>query len=320
MNFGKKILFYIQTFNSFSFLRSILRYEVFQLSVGILMNRITWEIKQLIQEMEKRNIKCNLINNQNIFFNLTKEKDLESNDEIILERSLSYVRGLFSSAILESKGYKIINNHACLTLTGNKLLTTLKLIEKNIPTPETCVAFTEEASINAIEKKLNYPVVIKPIIGSWGRLIAKLDDYNSALSNLECREEMGNIWQKIYYLQKYIGEPEKDLKLPTDLRIIVIGNECVAAMGRYHPERDFRANLAIGGHAEPLELSEELKLLSIKASEAINGEIVGVDIMRDAGSYKVIEVNGTPQFKGISTATKINIASKIVDYLQEKYL
>lgn len=285
--------------------------------VGILNNRITWEVKQLITEFEKNQIKYELLNNQKVYYRLSKEKDLKSNFDLILERSLSYLRGLYSCAILETKGYKVINNFECLTTSGNKLLTTLKLIEKKIPTPETCIAFKDRSAINAIEGNTGYPAIIKPIIGSWGRLIAKLEDYNSATANLECREIMGNIYQKIYYLQEYIPNPNS--KNPTDIRVFVIGNKCVAAMARFSPEKDFRSNIAVGGTAEPIELSPELEKLSIQSSKAINGEIVGVDLMIKKGNLNVIEINGTPQFKGIASATKINIASEIVEYIMNKY-
>ena len=289
------------------------------MKIGIIFNRITWEIKQLINEMEKNQVNYELINNQKIYYNLTKEKDLDDNFNVILERSLSYLRGLYSCAILESKGYKVINNFECLNLSGNKLLTNLKLLEKNIPTPETCIAFKKESALDAIEEKIKYPAVLKPIIGSWGRLVAKLDNYNSVIANLEAREIMGNILQKIYYIQKYIPTEENNLKTPTDLRIFVVGDKCVAAMGRFHPKKDFRSNIAVGGTANPIEITNELKKLSLEASEAIKGEIVGVDIMNDQGKLKVIEVNGTPQFKGVATATNINIASEIINYLVDKY-
>ena len=285
--------------------------------VGILNNRITWEVKQLITEFEKNQIKYELLNNQKVYYRLSKEKDLKSNFDLILERSLSYLRGLYSCAILETKGYKVINNFECLTTSGNKLLTTLKLIEKKIPTPETCIAFKDRSAINAIEGNTGYPAIIKPIIGSWGRLIAKLEDYNSATANLECREIMGNIYQKIYYLQEYIPNPNS--KNPTDIRVFVIGDKCVAAMARFSPEKDFRSNIAVGGTAEPIELSPELEKLSIQSSKAINGEIIGVDLMIKKGNLNVIEINGTPQFKGIASATKINIASEIVEYIMNKY-
>lgn len=261
------------------------------------------------------------INNQEIYYKLSKEKDLDfgHNCDIILERSLSFLRGLYTGAILEQKGYRVINNYECLHLSGNKLLTTLKLIENEIPTPLTCVSFKEKPSIEAIEKNINYPAVIKPIIGSWGRLIAKVDDYNSAISNLECRETMGNIIQKIYYLQEYIPPSKTESEAPTDYRVFVVGDRCVAAMGRFHPKNNFRSGIASGGTAKQIDLTPEIEQLSLKAAKAVNGEIVGIDLMGVEGDYKVIEVNGTPQFRGISNATNINIAKQIIEYLESKY-
>ena len=285
--------------------------------IGILFNQITWEIKQLIIELEKKQINYKLVNNKNIYYKLSKEKDLEANFDVFLERSLTIFRGLYSSAILETKGYRVINNFECLSLSSNKLLTTLRLLEQNIPTPETSVAFTDDQALKAIEEEMKYPTILKPIVGSWGRLIAKLDNYNSATSNLECRETLGDPMQKIYYLQKFISHLNNNL--PTDIRAFVIGAKCVAAMGRYSPENDFRSNLAIGGSAKSLEITPELEQLSVKALQAVKGEIAGVDIMDDRGQLKVIEVNGTPQFKGVATATNINIAEEIIDYIIEKY-
>jgi len=288
------------------------------LLIGILLNRVTWEVKQIIEELEKQNIKYQLLNNQKIYFKLNKEKDLLDNFSIILERSLSFFRGLYSSAILETKGYKVINNHECMNLTGNKLLTSLKLIENDIPTPLTCIAYKDEPAIDAIKKVIQYPAIIKPLVGSWGRLIAKLNDYNSAMSSLEAREAMGNVLQKIFYLQKNLAP--SNLEAPTDLRVFVVGDKCVAAMGRYNPDKDFRSNIAIGGTAKPIEITNEMEELSLKASKVVKGEIVGVDLMEDNEKLSVIEVNGTPQFKGICDATKINIAGEIVDYIIENYL
>jgi len=285
--------------------------------IGILLNRVTWEVKQIIEELDKQNVKYKLLNNQKIYFKLTKEKDLSEDFSIFLERSLSFFRGLYSAAILETKGYKVINNHECMNLTGNKLLTSLKLIEKDIPTPLTCIAYKDEPAIDAIEQVIKYPTIIKPLVGSWGRLIAKLEDNNSAMSSLEAREAMGNILQKIFYLQKNLVT--SNLEDPTDLRVFVVGEKCIAAMGRYNPDKDFRSNIAIGGTAKPVEITKEMEKLSLQASKAVKGEIVGVDLMEDNGKLSVIEVNGTPQFKGVSTATKINIAEEIVNYIIENY-
>jgi len=287
------------------------------MKIAIFHNRITWEIKRLINELEKNNISYDFFNNQNIYFKLSKEKDLDHQYDLILERSLSYFRGLYSCAILETKGYNVINNFECLQITGNKLLTSLKLIENDIPTPNTCFAFKEDTSLKAIDHEIHFPAIIKPIIGSWGRLIAKLDDQNSARSNLECREMMGNILQKQYYIQEYIKSD--DHKSPTDIRVFIVGDECIGAMGRFNPDDDFRSNIALGGTAKEVEINDDLEKICIKTSKAVKGEIIGVDLMEKEGKLKVIEVNGTPQFRGLSTSSNINVAQKIVNYIIERY-
>ncbi len=287
------------------------------MQIGVLFNQITWEIKQLISELENRQINYKLLNNQNVYYKLTKNKDLKEDFDIFLERSLTIFRGLYTSAILETKGYKVINNFECLNLSVNKLLTSLKLLENNIPIPDSCVAFTDETSITAIEEEIKYPTILKPIVGSWGRLIAKLDNYSSAISNLECRETLGDPLQKIYYLQKFISHD--DVETPTDIRVFVIGDRCVAAMGRYQPEKDFRSNIAIGGTGKAYEINDTVKKISLAASKAVKAEIAGVDIMEKDGKYYVLEVNGTPQFKGVSTSTNVNVASEIIDYIINTY-
>lgn len=290
-----------------------------KLLVGILMNRVTWEIKQIIKELEKNQINYDLINNQELQYEITNQKDLEKDYTLFLERSLSYFRGLYTSSILETKGYTTINNFECLNITGNKLLTSLELTKQGIPTPRSGVAFKKDAAIELIEKKFGYPTIIKPLIGSWGRLIAKLDDYNSALANLECRESMGDILQKIFYIQDFIKKSSKKKNIPTDMRVFIVGGECAAAMGRFSPDDDFRSNIAIGGTAKPLELTPQIREICKKAAKAVNGDIVGVDLMDDGENIYVIEINGTPQFRGVSKATQINVAEKIVNYITEKY-
>ncbi|MFO8019506.1 MAG: RimK family alpha-L-glutamate ligase [Promethearchaeia archaeon] len=282
------------------------------------MNRVTWEIKQIIKELEAKQIKYDLLNNQKFYFELTNKKDLPKDYTIFLERSLSYFRGLYTSSILETKGYDTINNFNCLNITGNKLLTSLELIKQEIPTPKSGVAFKKDTAMDLIEEKFNYPAIIKPLIGSWGRLVAKLDDYNAAQSNLECRETMGDILQKIYYIQDFIKVKDKSKEGQTDLRVFVIDGECVAGMERYSPSDDFRSNIAIGGSAKPLPITPQIREICTQAAAAVDGEIVGVDLIDDGDSLKVIEINGTPQFRGISKASDVNIAEKIVEYIVDE--
>jgi len=293
------------------------------MKIGIILNRVNFEEKQIIKSIENKGHKVVQINNQDLILSLKKEKtdiiDKYGELDIIIQRSLSFTRGLYSTAILEMKGYKVINNFNCLRICGDKLLTSLKLEENGIETPYTIVTFTKEASIESIENKIKYPAIIKPIIGSWGRLIAKLDNYNSAEAIIEDREVLGDVYHKIYYLQKYIGPDDRDKNEPTDIRVIQLGDDAIASMGRTSIGNEFRSNIAIGGKASKYNIDLELKNLCKKIQKVIGGDFIGIDLMKTKKGYVCIEVNGTPQFKGISEVNNFNIAEKFVDFILEKY-
>lgn len=292
------------------------------MKVGIILNRVNYEEKQIIQALESDGHKVEQLNNQQIIFQLNKsdKKDRIFTDfDLVIQRSLSLSRSLYISAILESKGVKVLNDYESTRICGDKLLTSLKLIEHGVNTPKTVMAFTVESGLEAIENHLGYPCVIKPTIGSWGRLVAKIDNKNSAKALLEDRDEMGDIYQKIFYLQEFISPDKKPHDAPTDIRVIYIGGDCVAAMGRIQQGDDFRSNIALGGLGVKYEIDEDLILICKKAAQATGGEFLGIDIMKTNEGYTCIEVNGTPQFQGITKATGIEIGQKFVQYVEQKY-
>lgn len=292
------------------------------MKVGIILNRVNYEEKQIIQALEAEGHKVEQLNNQQMILQLNKS---DKNDnyyhgfDIILQRSLSLSRSLYISAILESKGVKVLNDYESTRICGDKLLTSLKLVKNEVNTPKTVMAFTVESGLEAIEQHLGYPCIIKPTIGSWGRLVAKIDNKNSAIALLEDRDEMGDIFQKMYYLQEYLGPEKKPQNSPTDIRVIYIGGDCVAAMGRIQQGDDFRSNIALGGLGIKYELDDELIAICKKAALATGGEFLGIDIMKTNEGYTCIEVNGTPQFQGISKATGIDIGQRFVQYIERKY-
>jgi len=293
------------------------------LKIGIVINRVNFEEKQIIHAFESRGHKIIQLNNQRLYLALKKTKDDIQNKygdlDIILQRSLSYTRGLYSTAILEMKGFKVINSFETLKISGDKLLTSLKLESAGIKTPYTIVAFTRKSALESIENGVKYPVIIKPIIGSWGRLIGKLDNYNAASAVLEDREILGNLFHKIYYLQEFIDSDEKYKGEPTDIRVIQLGDDSIAAMGRNATFGEFRSNIALGGKATIYNIDDELRKLCKKIRETIGGDFLGIDLMNTKNGYICIEVNGTPQFQGISKVSGINIAESFVEYILDKY-
>ncbi len=231
-------------------------------------------------------------------------------DEDVLQRCVSYFRNVHSTAALESAGHSVVNSFRTAWVCGNKLFGSLALVRARIPTPHTKLALDEGSAVEAI-RSLGYPAVLKPVVGSWGRLAALVKDEDSARAIIEDRESMFPLYQ-VYYLQEFVRRP------PRDLRTFVIGGETVAAIYRISGGSDWRTNTARGGKAEPCAITEELDDLSVKAADAVEGEIVGVDIMESDGGLLVHEVNNTTEFKNTVPATGVDIPGLIVKYMAQK--
>jgi [lysine-biosynthesis-protein LysW]--L-2-aminoadipate ligase len=223
---------------------------------------------------------------------------------------------LYTSELLELKGQRVVNTFDCTRVCGDKLVTSVLLKQAGIPHPRTWAAFTPEAALSLLEQ-LELPVVMKPVIGSWGRMVSKIESVNMGAALLEAHEVMGNIFQKVFYLQEFIPTPA-DGSAPTDIRVFYLGGECVAAMGRYRAGDDFRSNIALGGQAKPFEVTPEVEDICHKTAKAVGGEILGIDLMRGPNGYVCIEVNGVAGFAGIHKATGAPLGELIVKYLREE--
>ncbi|MGI0045501.1 MAG: RimK family alpha-L-glutamate ligase, partial [Nitrososphaeraceae archaeon] len=176
-----------------------------------------------------------------------------------------------------------------------------------IKTPKAIAAFSEESALSAIEE-IGYPVVIKPTVGSWGRLIGLLRDKDAAEAVIESREYMFPLY-RIYFFEEFVKRP------PRDIRAIVIGNRVAAAIYRYSGHEEWKTNMALGGKAEPCTVTNELEDLCLKASDAVRGEIVGVDLMEsDEVGLMVHEVNSTTEFKNTVRVTGVDIPALAVEY------
>ena len=288
----------------------------------LICNKASWEEKEIIKAARKRNLECDILLNHDLVLNLEKEK---FDTDIFLQRSLSYFRGLYSTAILESQGYRVINNFKCAQISGNKLLTTLELMKNKIPTPKAYCAFTKKSALEALEK-LGYPAVIKPIVGSWGRLVALLKDRDFAVAVLEDRETLGQLYHKIFYMQEFIWKQARDIEMfvsdrsksPRDIRVLTIGDKVVTAMYRYEIINDWRSTATLGARSKSCKVTPEMEEISLKASKVVDGEILGLDLMESDNGYLVQEINHTSGFKAASWTTGTDIAGRIVDYIIEE--
>ncbi len=251
-----------------------------------------------------------------LYFSLHGERPEEMailDCEVVLTRCISHREAFYASKVLESLGVKTVNSFPVIRTAGDKAFTTLALLEHKVPTLPAAMALTPEAALKAIEK-IGYPAVLKPMRGSWGRLLAKLDNPSMAESILEHRRFMGGTFNSVFYLQPYVEKPGRDI------RVLVVGDEVVYAIYRYSSH--WITNTARGSRPEVCPITPDLEALALKAARAVGGGILAVDIFEvpvDAGSSPsallVNEVNHNPEFHGAMQVVEVDIAGKMVEYL-----
>lgn len=226
--------------------------------------------------------------------------------DVVLERCVSYYRGLHFTACLEFLGVPTINRFDVASICGNKMFVTLLLKKKGVPTPETHFAFSSESALETLDEA-GYPKVIKPVVGSWGRGVMPVRDRDAADAIIEIRQITDAPLDRIYYLQELVDRP------PRDIRVITVDNVPVAAMYRFAD--GFRTNVATGGDPEPCSHTGEIGEIAARASEAVGGGILGIDMMEDSRrGILVHEINNTVEFRGISSVTGVDIPGTMIEY------
>ena len=193
--------------------------------------------------------------------------------DIVLERCVSYIRGLHFTASLEFLDTPVLNKFDVARVCGNKMFMSLLLKKNNIPTPKTYFSFSSESATENLEK-VGYPLVIKPVIGSWGRGVIPIKDRDTIDAIIEVRDITDSPHDRIYYLQEVIKRP------PRDIRVITVGDEAIAAMYR-KSSGGFKTNIALGAEPELCEITKEMEDMAVKASKAMGGGILGIDMMED---------------------------------------
>jgi [lysine-biosynthesis-protein LysW]--L-2-aminoadipate ligase len=274
--------------------------------VGVLCSRIRVEEKLLFQAMRDRGIEFEKIDDREVVFNLNNELLPVHRYDIILERSINHSRALYALQIFNDWGIKTINSADVARICGDKFLTTQALVKDKVPTPRTSLAFTPESALEAIEE-LGYPVVLKPCVGSWGRLVAKINDRQAAEAILEHKQILGSYHHSIYYIQEYIDKPGRDI------RSFVVGDETIAAI--YRTSDHWITNTAQGGQASNCPVTPEVDAMSRAAAQAVGGGMLAVDLLESPDGFLVCEVNYTMEFRNSIHTTGVDIPAKMIDYL-----
>ena len=229
--------------------------------------------------------------------------------DAVLARSVSFSRGLYARYLFESRGLRCFNEAAVAALCGDKLRMSLALLEAGVPHPDLRIAFTEDSALEAANA-MGYPVVMKPVVGSWGRLIARADDADAAESLLEHKAALGNYQHQIYYLQRYVDKGGRDI------RSFVVGGRCIAAIAR--TSTHWRTNTARGATASNCPVSDELASISLQAARAVGGGMLAIDLFETDAGYLVNEVNDTMEFKNSVDTTGVDIPLAMAEHVVEE--
>ena len=275
------------------------------MKIGVLLSRVRVEEKWIFEALEKRGIAYDRIDDRQIVFNLSDPSPWRGYD-VVIERSLSYKNGLYATQVLNAWGIPTVNLAHVAATCGDKLTTTAALNRAGIPQPRVWTAFTPEAALNIIEE-IGYPVVLKPVIGSWGRLLSKINDREAAEAILEHKETLGSYQHSVFYIQEYIQKPGRDI------RTFVIGDQTVCAI--YRNSSHWITNTARGGQAEVCPVTPELHALSVAAAQAVGGGVIAVDILEDPQrGYLINEVNHTMEFHSTVPLTGVDIPGMLVEF------
>ena len=272
--------------------------------VGMLFSRIRVEEKLLIEEAKRRNLDLQLVDSREVIFNLDSSFDYD----VMLERDVSHSRAIYALNLFENSGVKAINSYRVAITCGDKVASSKALRDAGVPTPDVKVAFTKASALKAIEQ-MGYPAVLKPVTGSWGRLIAKINDRDAAEAVLEHKDHLGSYYHKIFYIQKFIDKPSRDI------RAFVVGDRVVCAI--YRTSDHWITNTARGAEASNCPVTPELEAVSLAAARAVGGGILAVDLMESDDGLTVHEVNYTVEFRNSIDVTGVHIAEKIFDYVEE---
>jgi [lysine-biosynthesis-protein LysW]--L-2-aminoadipate ligase len=276
--------------------------------VAVIASRIRVEEKLLLAALEAAGAGVTVVNDDELTLGVGPDAAPPlAGVDVVLERSLSAARGIYILRLLQAAGITTVNRYETAATCWDKLLTTAALAQCGVPQPQTRVAFSEESALAAIEE-LGYPVVLKPVVGSWGRLLARISDRDAAEAILEHKATLGSYQHSIFYIQQYVAKPGRDI------RAFVVGGETICAI--YRASGHWITNTARGGEASNCPVTPELDALCRKAAAAVGGGVLAIDVLEDPDRGLLVnEVNHTMEFRNSIHTTGVDIPGRVARYV-----
>mgnify|MGYP000865928370 CR=1 FL=1 len=273
------------------------------LRLGILHTTIRADEKLIMAAAEQRGVEVKLIDvRTEVFHPATYKPEID----LALERCVSTVKGTYATHFLFFFGVKVVNSSAVAAICEDKFLTSLALQKTGVPTPAFALVFGVEEAKQAIDAMGGFPAVIKPNLGSWGRLLAKINDMDALEAIIEHKDVLGSPDQKAIYIQTYVKKPGRDI------RVFVIDGEALCAIYRTSPH--WITNTARGGQATNCPLTDDLKKIAKAASDAVGGGILALDVFETDDGFTINDINDNMEFKNSEAPTGVSISGAMVDF------
>jgi len=269
----------------------------------MLCSRLRVEEKLLLEAFAARGVEVERVDDRSVVFELGAALP---EWDVVLERCIQHSRAEAVLRILDDAGMATVNRAAVAQTCGDKLATTSALVRAGVPSPRTMVAFDAASALEAVER-VGYPAVLKPTVGSWGRLLARVHDRDAAEAIIEHKQTLGSYQHGIFYVQEYVDKPQRDI------RAFVVGGEVICAI--YRESEHWITNTARGATTRDCPVSSELASLTLAAAAAVGGGVLAVDLLEHSGGLLVTEVNDTMEFRNSVEVTGVDIPGRIVEHV-----
>lgn len=277
-----------------------------------------YSTRRLLEAGRERGHQVRILNHVKCRISICKEQPeisyehhLLENIDAIIPRIGASVTHLGAAVIrqFELMNVRTATKSDALLNSRDKLICLQLLTAHQLPVPKTVFAHASRNPKTLIEDVGGVPLVIKLLEGTQGIGVILAENDLTAQSTIEAFTKL----KAKFLIQKFIKEAAG-----TDIRAFVVDGEVVGAMKRSSQGKEFRSNLHRGGTSVPVELSERERIVAIKAAKVLGLGVAGVDLLRSNDGPLIMEVNASPGLEGIETTTNVDIAGKIVQYLEKK--
>ncbi|MEU4896752.1 RimK family alpha-L-glutamate ligase [Streptomyces sp. NPDC044780] len=274
-------------------------------AVAVLASRVGVEEKRILTELQRRGVSCEQVDVRTLW---TDTRAPAGRWRLAINREIGFYRSVHTARALQAQGVRVCNSAEATEVCGDKWRSALAFDRAGLPTPRTVLALSPDAALDALDA-IGYPAVLKPLVGSWGRMVAFVPDRRTGRTLLEYVAALPHPQSRVVCVQEYIGGGR-------ELRVLVAGGEPVAAMWRRGA--DWRGNVALGGRGTYCEPSADAATTAVAAADCVGADIAGVDLIEtDDGGVRVLEVNHRVEFAGLQAAAadRVDVAARLVDHV-----